>query len=75
MTDDQRTLICQALAYQALADHLGDVRDAEEHLYVALGISREELREAYLEEGSPLEVLRSLATTHRLPVPDYVLED
>lgn len=39
MTDDERATIVEVLCSLALSDHLGDVRDAEDKLFVLVGAS------------------------------------
>jgi hypothetical protein len=38
MTDEERAVVVEVLCSQALADHLGDVRDAESKLWALLGV-------------------------------------
>lgn len=74
---DMRVAICKFLSAASVADHLGDIRNAEVYLYAALGVSRSEVHEASDHDGpySPLRVLRTLAIAHDLPVPDYILTE
>jgi hypothetical protein len=40
VTEEEKAVIVDVLCGQALADHLGDVRDEELHLWRLLGIDR-----------------------------------
>ena len=46
MTNEEKEAICNFLESSALADHLGDVRDAERYLWEALGVTKSERRAA-----------------------------
>ncbi len=74
---DSRKLIVKALVSQSLADHLGDVRDAEDHLWKALGVPP-------LPSGHPLEYTDSVYRSTRARLleagladlmPDYAIEE
>lgn len=58
MRDDEKRLILAALTSQAFADHLGDVRDAERHLWEALGIPAEVPPDhKYADSDSPFHLM------------------
>lgn len=72
MDDRERAVIVEVLCSQALADHLGDVRDAEEKLWALLGVSD-------LSVDDPAHDNAWLATRGRLrsagvPLPAYLLQ-
>lgn len=70
----EKELVCEFLTSAALADHLGDIRDAEGNLYVLLGIEHNELKDARSEaDYNAFDTLKTLAERRNLPVPGYVL--
>lgn len=72
----EQKLVCDFLVSAALADHLGDIRDAEGKLWQLLGVERDELRKVRSEvDYDVYQLLRVLADKHNLPVPGYVLSD
>lgn len=74
MNNWEREKICDFLTSSALADHIGDVRDAEEYLWEALGFGLE-LKEARYYADDGYDVVKYMARNYDLPFPEYVLGD
>lgn len=67
MTEDEKATIVDVLCGQALADHLGDVRDAERKLWTLIGIDKPE----YEDDSAFVNTQRTLYK-HDIPLPDYL---
>jgi len=67
MTDEEKTIIVDVLCGQALADHLGDVRDAERQLWGLIGVT-----EICTENDSAWENTEATLKQHKIAVPSYL---
>lgn len=68
MTDDEKAVVIKVLCSQALADHLGDVRDAEEQLWQLLDAPKLPYNDPAWDAGSPFRI-----TAARLRAAGYGL--
>lgn len=62
-----RSVIVEVLCSQALADHLGDVRDAERKLWKLLGIDKPQC-----EANDAFRNTQRTLYEHNIPLPDYL---
>ena len=78
-TEEVRKLICRFLASASVADHLGDIANAIDYLYEALGVDKEAMKRIEYKmvdtDSYAFDLLRAVAKEFNLPVPDYVLKD
>ncbi len=68
LTDDERATIIEVLCSQALADHLGDVRDAEVKLWGLLGVER---RAIVRDHDTAWRNTKATLAAAGLPLPSY----
>lgn len=72
MTDDEKAVIIEVLCGQALADHLGDVRDEEEKLWKLLGAPRLHYSHPAHNSDSPFRVTRARLESAGYSLPSYL---
>lgn len=70
MNDEEKAVIIDVLCGQALADHLGDVRDEELHLWRLLGVDR-----PVYEHDSAWRNTRATLQRAGLPLPAHLAGD
>lgn len=72
VSDAAREKIIDALCSQALADHLGDVRDAEEALWTVLGVPPLPYDHPVWGTDSAYQVAKARLRAAGLDVPEYL---
>lgn len=70
MTPEEKAIIVDVLCGQALADHLGDVRDAEGQLWSLLGVE-----DPVLDYDSAWQNTKATLTRNGIPLPTYLQDD
>lgn len=75
MSDEERAVIIDVLCGQALADHLGDIRDEERHLWNLLGIPELDDDHEDRWSNSPWRHTRSRIVAAGLQLPEHLRED
>lgn len=73
MTPEEKAVIVEVLCGQALADHLGDVRDEEDKLWGLLGVARLDYMHPAWDSGEAWPVTRARLEAAGLSLPDYLL--
>lgn len=72
MTDDEKAKVIDVLCGQALADHLGDVRDAEEGLWELLGAPKPEWDDPAWDDESAWRNTKTRLERAGYSLPDYL---
>jgi len=75
MTDEERDIIVEVLCSQALADHLGDVRDAESKLWKLIGVPELHYTDPAWDTNSAFRVAKARLELAGIPLPDYLRGD
>lgn len=76
MTDDERDVIVEVLCSQALADHLGDVRDAESKLWKLLDAPELDFDDPeYPDTYEAWPLTRARLAKAGIALPDYLRGD
>jgi len=75
LSDEVREAIVEVLCGQALADHLGDVRDAEEKLWKLLGAPELSYSDDDFNDTSAWSMTKARLAKAGLPLPDYLSDD
>lgn len=73
MTDEEKAAIVEVLCSQALADHLGDVRDAERRLWSLIGVDRVVYDE--YDHSSAWGNCKATLAANNIPLPSYYSPD
>lgn len=73
MTEEEKAVIIEVLCSQALADHLGDVRDAEDKLWKLLGAPRLPAGDPAWD-GSPYTMTKARLAAGGYQLPYYLRE-
>ena len=71
--DEMRRSICLFLTRSSNAENLGDIRNAEDLLWEALGVPRKDVDRAYFNDDDPRSIVRVLGKAYGLPFEDWVL--
>lgn len=71
MDEKTREVIVDVLLTQALADHLGDVRDAEESLWKLLGVGPSGYGDAYGDGSSAFQIAKARLAGAGIPLPQW----
>ena len=74
-TDTVRDKIIEVLCSQALADHLGDVRDAESKLWEILGVAPLPYGDPAWDADSAYKITKARLRAAGLDVPVYLRGD
>lgn len=72
LSDDEKAIIVEVLCGQALADHLGDVRDTEEKLWKLLDAPELPYNDPAWDADSAFSVTRARLRAVGLPLPSYL---
>lgn len=72
MSDEERATIIEVLCSQALADHLGDVRDAEDKLWTLLGVPPLPYDDPAWNSDSAFSIAKARLDAANLPLPEYL---
>lgn len=75
MTPEEQAVIIDVLCSQALADHLGDVRDAERDLWNLLGVPELPHDHPAWNTDSAFRVTKARLQEAGLPLPDFAQGD
>ena len=75
LSDEVRDAIIETLCGQALADHLGDVRDAERHLWAVLGAPDLPSDDPAWDSDSAWRMTRARLLAAGLPLPEHLRGD
>lgn len=75
LPDDVRDKIINVLCSQALADHLGDVRDAESDLWDILGVPKLSHDHPAYYSDSAYQITKARLRAAGLPLPSYLGDD
>jgi len=67
MTDQEKNVIVEFLCGSALADHLGDVRNAEVKLWKLLGVESRDIEEA----DNAFDATKATLKKHGIALPKY----
>jgi len=70
VNNEEKAVIVEVLCGQALADHLGDVRDEERHLWRLLDVER-----PVYDHDSPWRNTRATLKQAGIPLPAYLAGD
>lgn len=75
VNDAERAVVVDVLCGQALADHLGDVRDEEEHLWKLLGVAELPYDHPAWNSDSAFRVTHARLRMAGIPLPEYMRDD
>lgn len=75
MDDNEKKVLVEVLCSQALADHLGDVRDAESKLWRLLGAAPLSSDDDAYYSDSAFEITRARLRAAGYSLPDYLGDD
>ena len=75
MTDEERKIIVEVLCSQALADHLGDVRDAETKLWKLLDVPNLPDDHPAWDSDSAFQRTHARLKAAGIPLPDYLRDE
>jgi len=67
MTKEEKAIIVEVLCSQALAEHLGDIRDSERRLWGLIGVT-----EICVENDSAWENVEATLKQHKISPPKYL---
>lgn len=70
--DETRDAIVSVLCSQALADHLGDVRDAEEKLWALLGVEKLPYDDPAWSSTDAFGITKARLTAAGLDLPEHL---
>lgn len=72
MTDNEKAVIVEVLCSQALADHLGDVRDAESKLWGLLGAPELPYDDPAWDSDSAFTITKTRLAANGYDLPSYL---
>lgn len=72
LVGEARDVIVAVLCSQALADHLGDVRDAEDKLWGLIGVPKLPYDHAAFDEDSAFSVAKARLELAGLELPEHL---
>lgn len=72
MTPEEQAVIVEVLCGQALADHLGDVRDEETMLWKLLGVPELDLMDPAWDDDSAWSLAKARLRKAGIPLPEYL---
>lgn len=72
MTPEEKAVIVEVLCGQALADHLGDVRDEEEQLWKLLGVPELDWHDPAWDYDSAWSTAKARLKKAGIPLPEYL---
>lgn len=75
MTDEEKAVIVDVLCGQALADHLGDVRDEEERLWKLLGVPKLPYDHPAWDTNSAFRITKARLAAAGLELPEHLRGD
>lgn len=75
MTDEERAIVVEVLCSQALADHLGDVRDAESKLWGLLGAAELSWDDPAWDTNLAWRITKARLGAAGLALPGYFGDD
>lgn len=72
MNEQEKAVVVEVLCGQALADHLGDVRDAEEKLWTLLDAPKLPIEHPAWDEDEAWPMTKARIQAAGLSLPDYL---